>query len=406
MRRRDFGIGMAVLGASGCVRGAPPAAFGVGSAFLDARLAPGRDDTLVVHTDREGRRAAAYDAALVALVLLRRARRDEAARVVLGVAATQRDDGAVPFSVVRGAEHESSGYVRSGAVAWCGYAAAEILDAAPWDGPTRARVVAFGHRVAAYLVARQVTRAGDPRDGLVTGGEGTYVADVDERGAIVERFVRGDATWASTEHNVDAFFFLRRFARVVESTAFARAAARIQDGLLRSFDEASGQLPAGVRAEGIDRTHALDAASWGAVLLAAAGERERAERSAQVADQRFGVRALERGVVGHRPFADGPIFANERVVARFGAREWSELDLVWPEGSAGVALAALRTGRPDRARAILDALEPLRDRGALPTATRAVPLQFDVEPSVAGTAWSELVRYELARPAAAPTLFT
>jgi hypothetical protein len=88
------------------------------------------------------------------------------------------------------------------------------------------------------------------------------------------------------------------------------------------------------------------------------------------------------------------------------AATWDRLEGVWPEGSAGVALAALRAGRADRAREILDALAPLQlAGGAMPTFTLEVPFTFDTDPSVAGTAWVELVRFELARPPDRPTLW-
>jgi hypothetical protein len=87
------------------------------------------------------------------------------------------------------------------------------------------------------------------------------------------------------------------------------------------------------------------------------------------------------------------------------AQTWERLDAVWPEGSAGVALAAWRTGHVDRARAILDALEPLRaPDGSLPTSTVDVPFVLDTRPSIAGTAWDLLVRFELDR-ADKPTLW-
>jgi hypothetical protein len=80
--------------------------------------------------------------------------------------------------------------------------------------------------------------------------------------------------------------------------------------------------------------------------------------------------------------------------------------MVWPEGSAGVALAQWRAGHVDRARAIVDALEPLRaEDGSLPTATVDVPFTLDTLPSVAGTAWVALIRFELERPAGRPTLW-
>jgi hypothetical protein len=63
-------------------------------------------------------------------------------------------------------------------------------------------------------------------------------------------------------------------------------------------------------------------------------------------------------------------------------------------------------GRLDRARSILDALEPLRAKdGSLPTSTVEIPFVFDRKPSIAGTAWVELVRFELGRPLGHPSFW-
>lgn len=91
---------------------------------------------------------------------------------------------------------------------------------------------------------------------------------------------------------------------------------------------------------------------------------------------------------------------------RLPAKDWAELEAIWPEGSAGVALAAWRAGRVERARTILDDLEPLRaSDGSLPTSTVEIPFLFDTGPSVAGTAWVELVRFELERSPEHPTFW-
>jgi hypothetical protein len=88
------------------------------------------------------------------------------------------------------------------------------------------------------------------------------------------------------------------------------------------------------------------------------------------------------------------------------APEWDGIQAVWAEGSAGVALAALRLGHPERASAILDQLEKLRGpTGALPTFTVEIPSELDTQPSLAGTLWVELVRFEIARGAERPTLW-
>lgn len=379
--------------------------------FLASRLTAWRDGLAVI-TDPRYRRSACYDAALVALCLLRRGRPREAASVLLALRGLQRDGGAIPFSVLLDDPEETREYVRSGAVAWVGYAAAEFLDAGVAHA-SRDRVLELAHHAASYLLARVVDASSesDPRGGLVTGGDGVYVYEVDRSGALRERLVGGPVRWASVEHNVDTFFFLRRLARVTGSERYASAAGRIRDALLASaFRDAQGQFVAGLNPGGTDENLTLDCASWGSLFLSGVGEAARARLAARTSDARYASVEPRSGARGHRPYARGPVYENVMLMRRYGpalpARDWERLDAVWPEGSAGVAMAALRVGNRGRAAQILDELEPLRDPlGALPTFTVDVPMLFDTAPSVAGTAWVELVRYELARPEARPTLW-
>ncbi|MBX3259563.1 MAG: hypothetical protein KF782_07705 [Labilithrix sp.] len=360
-------------------------------------------------TDPESRRVAVYDSALVVLVLIRRGAREEAGAVIEGLRALQQPDGSLPFSFVLPRPDTRIAYVRSGAVAWVGYAAIEYLDAER-GGAARAEALALARGAARYLLARQVGAEGDPRDGLVRGGEGTYRYELDGRRRLRERLHPEDIAWTSIEHNVDAYFFFRALARVTGEEAYASAAERVARGLARAWSAARGQLARGVSASGADDVPALDCASWGSIFLSATGDRDRAETAASVADAGYASRDPRTGARGHRAQGRGPLVEGELMLQVLGptlpARDWSALDAVWPEGSAGVALAAWRAGRDGRAREILDALEPLRAAdGSVPTSTVEIPFVFDTRPSVAGTAWIELVRFELERPRGAPTFW-
>ncbi|MBK6695718.1 MAG: hypothetical protein IPG50_26435 [Myxococcales bacterium] len=377
--------------------------------FLASRLIPwpASGPGLLAVTDLDNGRVAIYDSALVALVMLRSGRLDEAARLLVGLAALQREDGSLPFSLVPAEGRAAPHYVRSGAIAWVGYAAAEVLDGGAAGGH-RDAIANLAHRAAGFLLLHQVNKAGDPRDGLVMGGSGSFRYEV-RRGRVVETFVPGDVVFASTEHNIDAFFFLRRFARVSGDARYRLAADRIADALgSRMFAAERGQLVGGVSKDGVDGALPLDCASWGAAFFAALGDRARADTSYAVSDARYLANDPKSRAVGHRPYANGIILESAVLRARYAAslqtERWESLAAVWPEGTAGVAFAALRTGRPERARALLEGLEPLRRGGALPTFTLDIPFLFDTKSSIAGTAWAELVRFDLARLPASPTL--
>lgn len=362
---------------------------------------------LVSVTDVASRRVAAYDSALVVLVLARQGDRETAGRVLEGLRALQGPDGSVPFSFALPKPDETAAYVRAGAVAWVGYAAAEYLDAER-GGTARDAALALARGAADYLFAHRVTAVGDPRDGLVRGGAGTMRYSFDALGRVQETLVPGEVDWVSTEHNVDAFFFFRALSRVTGEARYAEAAKAIATALPRLWQAPLGQLARGVGPSGVDSVPTLDCASWGSVFLGATGDRERADTSASVADARYASRDDRTAAAGHKAQSRGPLVEAAVLRERLAlpARDWSELSLVWPEGSAGVALAAWRAGRTSRAKEIVEALEPLRRAdGALPTATIDIPFVFDTRPSVAGTAWVELLRFELARDPTRPTLW-
>jgi hypothetical protein len=382
--------------------------------FLVGRTRPLEDDAngpLVAVTDPTSGRVAVYDSALVALVLLRRGERDRAGRVLAGLARLQLADGSVPFSFVLPSPGPYAAYVRSGAVAWVGYAAAEYLDAEA-GGPSREVVRRLAHRAADYLLSLQVDDPSDLRDGLVLGGSGQVHHEVDATGEVRERVEPGPVAWASVEHNVDAFFFLRALARVTDMRVYADAAARIARALSeQAWDGDARQLVRGVGQRGRDEARSLDCASWGSVFFVATGDRARAMAAFRTADgPAYASRDPRSGAEGHRAYASGPLLDEPQLARRFAAslpaQNWDRLEAVWPEGSAGVALAALRLGDVARARAIVEALEPLRGPdGALPTSTVEVPFVFDTRAGIAGTAWVELVRFELDRAGSTPTFW-
>lgn len=370
--------------------------------FLEGRLRPwpaGAKGSEIAVTDIKTGRVAIYDSALVALVALRHGKRARAASILSAMAQMQRDDGSLPFSFALPAPEPNRLYVRSGALAWVGYAAVEYLDSER-GGPAREAIAKLAHRAAKYLTDHQVAAPGDPRDGLVRGGAGTIRYDI-VRGVPREVFIPGEIPWVSIEHNVDTYFFLRGLARLTQNTQYEEAAKRIGQALVdRGWNAVRGQLVQGIAESETDRALALDCASWGSLLYQAVGQRERAETAASIADGRYASRDPRSSARGHLPYASGPILDDATLMRHYAktipAPTWDRVEAVWPEGSAGVALAALRTGRRERARAIVDSLEPLRAAdGSLPTFTLEVPFTFDTDPSIAGTAWVELVKFEL-----------
>jgi hypothetical protein len=362
---------------------------------------PEKPEFALAVSNEQSQRVSSYDNALLALYLMRSGQRPLAGKILAGLATLQRSDGTLPFSFAWPAPDPHELYVRTGAVAWVGYAAVEYLDSEP-GGAARAKVVGLAHRLAQYLLDRQVSRPGDTRDGLVLGGYGSYRVEL-QGGEVREVYAPGEVDWASTEHNIDSYFFLRDFARVTQAKRFEVGADRIRSALLsRGFMPDAGQFVQGFDASRRDVALALDCASWAGLFLLAAGDEALAAVAVRSADTHFASRERQSGVLGHRPYAHAKVVADPKVAARVRAQlpsnQWDAVAGVWPEGSAGVALAQLRLGNRRRAEQILEQLDRMRTKqGGLPTFSMAIPYVFDAEPSLAGTLWVELVRDEFKR---------
>lgn len=66
---------------------------------------------------------------------------------------------------------------------------------------------------------------------------------------------------------------------------------------------------------------------------------------------------------------------------------WQELQVVWGEGSLGVAAAFSRVGKADKALDIIEDIIKMQQNGGIQYSSQSVPYQFSVYPSVASTAW-------------------
>lgn len=361
-------------------------------AWSEALRAPGaQPGTHWVLTDPARRIATSYDLALFALEALRRGESAESAAVLGALASVQQPDGGLPFSFAVNAPVSARTLVRAGAVAWAVYAAARHLDATAASAHREA-IRNLAHRGAAYLLARRVTAAGDPREGLITGGFGRYVYTPDGAG-VRESFEPGEARWAAAEHNLDAAFALVALGNATGQARYAEAGRQIAAALeARLWAAPAGQFLAGVGPEGLDPTPALDAASWGALFWRARGRAQEAELAYRAAEARYASLDPSSGARGHKPYAGGPVYESRALERAFAAgwpsARWSGLAGVWPEGTGGVALAACRLGERERAGEILADLAPLRGAdGRYAGFSREVPHLFERAPAVAGTLW-------------------
>jgi hypothetical protein len=286
-----------------------------------------------------------YDDALAVLAFAYGGRAADARRVLTRVAALQAPDGSFGFAYDAMRGSELSSLRRTGAIAWMGYAALEY-ERVTGDAGFRSLAVGVGD----WVLGHQVTTPGDPRQGSVVGGD--------------------DVSWASTEHNVDAFFLLRDLGRLTGAARFTAGAEAVKQSLLtHHWNPGLGRFNQGVD----DWADALDLSSWGGLFLLAIGETAKAR---QVADHLAAFAVTEGGVSGYQPFLEGPGYADPP-------------HTVWAEGSWGALLLRARLGEDvSGATASLGGMQDAA--GGFPQVVTAAGAPYDMPawPCVAGTAWA------------------
>ncbi len=333
-------------------------------------------------------RSFAYDAALAALVFTQAEDFSRAQEILRRLSELQQADGSLSFSYDVFLGDVADRYVRSGALAWVGTAAVEYERA---TGDQAYRPLAEG--IARYLLGKQVTEANgyersDPRYGSVLGGEGRYLADYE--------YVPEAIAWASTEHNIDAYFFLRDLGYVTKASEYAAAADLVKQSLLTNhWNAALGRFDQGVG----DPARALDLVSWGGLFLRAVGEADKARQQLTLLSE---FRVEETGVetsgdpesYNQTYRADGPIGGYKPYAESPGTYD-APPQTVWAEGTWGAILLKLRLG--DDARADIEGMLRLQSadpRGGFLQVTRgrrALPYELHAWPTVGATAWAAIV---------------
>jgi hypothetical protein len=347
-------------------------------------------------------RSAIYDDALGAIAFTMVGRYREAEFLLGAITRLVRADGGLWFAYntqndwPSETDHEGA-IVRTGAVAWAGYALSYYLQARALEtpefgskDPLGIQFLSSAESIARWLLARQAPAGSDPRAELLTGGSGSAVlAFPDGAAGPTEISSAAPVEWVSTEHNIDAWYFLRDLGRLTGEARYSAAAERIRARVLTLWSEKDGQFIQGIHADRTpDTALPLDAASWGAIFLRSQGRDAQADRCLQVMESRFAVRVGD--VRGYRPYGREPVYTDARVNAYYypgGGMLWSDLPLVWCEGSLGAAAAYIRAGRAAEARLVMESQAGLAVDGGFRYASMPVPYQFSDYPSVASTAW-------------------
>ncbi|MEO6487235.1 MAG: hypothetical protein ABIO78_04730 [Thermoanaerobaculia bacterium] len=355
------------------------------------------------------RKSFVYDGALAAIAFTMADDGETASRILSALTRIQRPNGSFWFSYnvdnawPAEADHDMA-IVRSGANAWVGYALTFYLENRPATDDRRSKrerdgFLASARRIGDFLLTLRVSDKSVAR-GLLRGGHGAVRLGVTPDGKSVQEFYDDrPIRWVSSEHNISSYFFLNALGRLTADLRYSAAARDIRQGLLSSlWQNDMGQFAQGIGEDGsVDRTRALDCASWGALFLFAAVETEKAAQALRTTDSIY--RSSYGKIEGHRPYHEKPIYDDARVqrllLPDAPATRWKDLSFVWSEGTMGVALAHLRSGDAARAAKLTGEVAEMREGGGIRYGTREFPYEFSAFPSVAGTAWHVIVQKEL-----------
>ena len=297
----------------------------------------------------------------------------------------RNDDKIDQINSPRSNDFYDMNYLRSGTIAWIGYALAFYQRVTGDD-----RYYMHMMRTAEFLLGMEIVVG--PNASLITGGYGTI--EIPQNAIDIDTpFVGKKLQWCGTEHNIDCYFFFRELFRCVSNSHFRTVAERIRNGMRQKLLATDKSAKIGrfhqafiKNEDRIDREEALDASSWGAMFWLAGGQTEHASQALEYVETRF--KSTVNEIEGYKPYAG--------VIADYQAHvpNWDNFNIVWSEGSLGVALAYIKLGKHKQASAILKQMEKLqsldsRGKGGFMYTIyngKEVPYFLRV-PSLAGAAW-------------------
>ncbi len=267
-----------------------------------------------------------YDDAMGAMALLLQGRTQDARTVLSALQGLMKSDGSLGFSYQVDSTYADN-RVRTGTVAWVGYAMA-FYERVTGDKRFESSAVAIAKKLKGLQVS----------SGSLRGGP--------------------DVNWASTEHNLDAWNFFDLLCRVTGKAEYRATADQIKNSLLTNHwtGGTSGHFQQGIG----DPAAALDANALGALFLNAIGRADLAASAMNYIEATFAnsktISGSTKTVTGYSPDASRKT--------------------VWVEGTLTVARAYQLLGNTAKVNSILQSVGTIQDvwtaqgrwKGALPYA--------------------------------------
>jgi hypothetical protein len=349
-------------------------------------------------------RSSIYDNAVAAIAFLSYDQQSKAGDILEALSRLVNDDGSLFFSYnthnswPNQGDHEGA-IIRSGALSWVGYATVFYLNQRLTEDPEGSkrspRVKLLWEKsmaMADYILSQMVEDRYDERYGLVRGGYGLYELKYDPvQKEVIQPFIDQPVEWCSTEHNIDSYFFLRDLGRLIEDEKFLNAAERIRSSLLsKLWDDDLGQFIQGIKADGrLDKNLALDCTYWASMFLLSFEEENKAQLCLGTGSKYRNISGL-----GFKPYLGTMVYEDSQVNAFFfpsdPEKTWDSLDIVWFEGTLGMAAGYLKNGLSEQARGLIEGINRYfrkQKKGSLPYSTYSLPFQFNTYPSIASTSW-------------------
>lgn len=361
-------------------------------------------DPLSTSSGRPGQRVYVYDSSLAAIALHLLGETGLSGKIVSALGERVSKEGALEFSYDLERGFLGNWYVRTGSVAWAGYASLVEGD------------LSLPKKIFPFLASLQVNEKNgfakeDPRSGLLLGGIGTFEE---------ESFQKGKVDWVSTRHNVEAYFFLKKYALELEKLGLPETEPKqmmeeIASSLLgKVWVGPKGGFFRGIHPQGKDPGLEVSDQILGALFLLDRGKKEDAVRVLENVRNAFTMKAETLRKDTEDPGRLNCQYESSETLA--GLKPYLESEgfqdppeLIWTEGTSLFILAARRAGLD--AKVFEDGMERLRRvtaSGGVLFSTRSYaqsPYEFHVWESVSASSWAVIVHLDPSLPENQKILF-